>query len=566
MSPNQSPMPHEASAVDTKMQVVEQTSGAVTASRSATFQQPMTFGTAQQSPAVHRQAASYNTTQQSLAQSVPYHYHTSSVGGPRPSAPPYPSYEYPSFQPGSQYPSSYYNMPPYPTEPVPYPEAVYEHQQMPRYCEPAQAQYYYESEVTSFAPSSNPVYSHTDVFMAQPNRGDYRPSTPTMDLAGPSYPHQSVPETVTSPPTQQPAPPNEQPQTPISGPSKHSQASDPTASKVSRSPRMKTMKHLTCYYWGTLGNCRNGDNCYYAHTWNAEGQASKPIRKEPGSTSTIAPSTSLSIVLTMTALEPAVAGKNAQKDNPAYIDWNWVHAPFNPPRPRSPLHPKIQAQIADIHKKHAPALSLDPRLQRLQEAEARSIQMRSLEAAGAAAHMASLDARMKALDELIERLERNKTSTADAATTESAAATKDALSDPPQQESKAIKLNTEATRSTAVDTSTVLTDLTAENQALRGAVQEMANIVSSVMASDADLRTQRTQLHDSLFHKIIRLPVQSQGAFMKAFNQSTEGFEGSLQAEEEAKMAMYAIRKKMINLGHGGLLTAWDRDFCSSTD
>lgn len=192
--------------------------------------------------------------------------------------------------------------------------------------------------------------------------------------------------------------------------------------------------------------------------------------------------------------------------------------------------------------------------------------MRSLEAAGAAALKAGLDARTKALDELIERLERNKTSTADAAMTESAAATKDASSDPPQQESKAIKLDAETPMSTAADTSTVLTDLTAENQALRSAVQEMANVVSSVMASNADLRTQRTQLHDSLFHKMLRLPVQFQDAFMKAFNHSTEGFEGSLQAEEEAKMAMYAVRKKMINVGHGGLLTAWDRDFCSSTD
>lgn len=437
---------------------------------------------------------------------------------------------------------------------------------MRRCLEPSQAQYYYEPEVISFARSSNPIYSHADVFMAQPHPGDRRPSTPVMDLAGPSYPRQSVPENVKSPPLQQPALPNEQPQTPISGPSKRSQNLDPTASNVSRSPRMKTMKHLTCYYWGNLGNCRNGDNCYYAHTWNAEGQASKPIRKEPGSTSTIAPSTSLSIVLTMTALEPAVAGKNAQKDNPAYIDWNRVHAPFNPPRPRSPIHPRIQAQIADIHNKHAPALSLDPRLQRLQEAEARTIQMRSLEAAGAAALKAGLDARTKALDELIERLERNKTSTADAAMTESAAATKDASSDPPQQESKAIKLDAETPMSTAADTSTVLTDLTAENQALRSAVQEMANVVSSVMASNADLRTQRTQLHDSLFHKMLRLPVQFQDAFMKAFNHSTEGFEGSLQAEGEAKMAMYAVRKKMINVGHGGLLTAWDRDFCSSTD
>lgn len=40
-----------------------------------------------------------------------------------------------------------------------------------------------------------------------------------------------------------------------------------------------------------------------------------------------------------------------------------------------PIHPKIQAQIDDIRKRNTPVLSLEPRLQRLQEAEMRSIQM-----------------------------------------------------------------------------------------------------------------------------------------------------------------------------------------------
>ncbi|KAI4267809.1 MAG: hypothetical protein L6R38_008085 [Xanthoria sp. 2 TBL-2021] len=587
MSPNQSPMPDEASAVEIKMPVDEQTSGAVTAQHSTTYQQPIFFGTAQQSSApvpAHQHAASYDSTQQASTRSMPHHYHTTSLGSTLQSLPLYPSHQhsltygnqYPSPQADAQYPSSYYSMTPYPSQPLPlYPLSSYEHQPMPAHFQPSQAPQYYDNpEVNPYLEgqqtSTNPFYAHPDPFMAQSSSGNYRPSTPPMD-AGPSSSHQFVPEfsNVTSPPIQQPTLSIEQPQTPTSSPLHHApKGSDPIEGNNFNSPRAKTMKHLTCYYWADKGNCRNGDNCFYAHTWNTEGQASKPIRKEPGSTSAIAPSTSLSIVLTMMALEPAVAGKNAQKENPAYIDWSRVHAPFNPPRPKSPIHPKIQAQIDDIRKKNTPVLSLEPRLQRLQEAEMRSIQMRAIEAAGAAAHQARLDARMKALDELIERLERNKTSNADTATSESTAPTLDSSSEPTSspQESKAIKLDTDTTTNTAADTSTVMTDLVAENQALRSAVQDMAHVVSSVMASNRDLRFQRNQLHDSLFHKILKVPAEFQDVLLKPFADSTEGHEESRNAEELATMSMYAVRTKMIEMGNGGLLTAWDRDFCSSTD
>ncbi|KAI4261850.1 MAG: hypothetical protein L6R42_002960 [Xanthoria sp. 1 TBL-2021] len=587
MSPNQSPIPHEASAVEIKMPVDEQTPGALTAQHSATYQQPMFFGTAQQSPApvpAHQHAASYDSTQQASYRSMPHHYHTTSLGSTLQSLPPYPSHhhsptygnQYPSPQPDAQYPSPYYSMTPYPSQPLPlYQSSSYEHQPMPAHFQPSEAPHYYNnSEVVPYLEgqqvSTNAYYSHPDPFVARSNRGNYRPSTPPIDLAGPSNPRQFVPQfsNVTSPPIQQPTLHIEQPQTPTSGRLHHAQGSDPIEGNKLNSPRVKTMKHLTCYYWADKGNCRNGDNCFYAHTWNSEGVAGKPIRKEPGSTSTIAPSTSLSLILTIMPLEPAVAGKNAKKDNPAYIDWSRVHAPFNPPRPKSPIHPQIQAQIDEIHKKNTPALSLEPRLQRLQEAEMRSIQMRAIEAAGAAAHQARLDARMKALDELIERLQRNETSNADTAAMESTAPTKDSSSEPPSspQETKAIKLDTDSTTTTAADTSTVMTDLVAENQALRSAVQDMANVVSSVMASNKDLRFQRNQLHDSLYHKIVKLPAEFQDVLMKPFANSTEGHEESRHAEEQAKMSMYAVRTKMIEMGNGGLLTAWDRDFCSSAD
>ncbi|CAO1597653.1 hypothetical protein XANCAGTX0491_001457 [Xanthoria calcicola] len=136
---------------------------------------------------------------------------------------------------------------------------------------------------------------------------------------------------------------------PTSGPPKHAQASDPIWGNAAWSPRMKTMKHLTCYSenhtlrrfltcaftatswqserhvccasdysWAAVGNCRNGDNCYFfafgisAHGIPKTRLASQSV-KDP-------------------AVEPAGAGKNAQKDNLSYIASSRGRAPFNFPR------------------------------------------------------------------------------------------------------------------------------------------------------------------------------------------------------------------------------------------
>ena len=88
-------------------------------------------------------------------------------------------------------------------------------------------------------------------------------------------------------------------------------------------------------------------------------------------------------MLTLIILEPAVAGKNAQKQRPAYIDWDLMHKADDPPWPKSPLTGIVQAQIASICQEHTPTVSLEPRLQRLQEVEQRAFTKRASEAAGA---------------------------------------------------------------------------------------------------------------------------------------------------------------------------------------
>ncbi|KAL8853647.1 MAG: hypothetical protein Q9221_001458 [Calogaya cf. arnoldii] len=573
MSPNESPVAHEASAVEIKMPVDEQTT--ITA-QSSTYQQPAYFDdTIHQSPTplpAHQHATSLDTTQQSPNPAPTHRYHTASLGGtPTFQQTPFSTNQYPFPHPliAAQYSSSssssYYNMTPHNSRHVPiYVPSSYEHQPMPMYPQSSQAlQYYHNLEGTPQRENqqlpTNPFNPRPDSYMNQSNNGSYQPSFSPVDVAGPSNLHQPGSDfsNVRNPSVRQPALPIEQPPTPTSDPLQHAQASNPSEGNTFKPPRNKTMKHLTCFYWYNYANCIHGDRCFYSHTCDGtEGVASKPIHKEPG--------------------KPAVAGKNAQKEKPDYIDWDQVHAPTNLPRPKPPLHPRVQAQIAQIHEKHSPAFSADPQERRRQEADQRAFTMRASEAAGAAAHQERLDARMKALDELVERLQGNKISTAKSPATQSTASASRSFSDPTslRPESKAIKLDTDLTKST-VDTSTamptnltatVLTDLTVENQALRSAIQDMANVVSTVTARNLDLRMNRLQLSDSLYEKIAKLPEEFQRPLMEPLAFNAQAADDSRDVEGQARMNMYAVRKKMIEMGNGGLLTAWDRDFCSSNE
>ncbi|KAL8780725.1 MAG: hypothetical protein Q9213_006338 [Squamulea squamosa] len=389
-------------------------------------------------------------------------------------------------------------------------------------------------------------------FATQILPGLHRSAPPSLDLGVPSSRSQAVPDFgySRSPPVPQAGYPTAQMQTPTVGPSHVVPNSSPDEGNMLYLPRGRKMKHLTCYYWAKYENCRfSEEDCIYSHHYEGcERIASKPIHKEPGM--------------------PAVAGHNAMKDNPNYINWKLVNAAFDPPRPKSPLHPKIQAQIENIRKKHVPEYSKDPQIKILQQAEQRAIEMRKIDAVGAAAHHARLDARIKALEEVIERLGGDKTLSESQTTTTSSTApttrtSSDPITSPPAI--KEAKLNIDTSKTPNIDTSKVMTDLVAENQALRSAIQDMAQVVSTAMASNATIRARRHQLHDSLFMKILKLPEEWHDLLLKPFSTSTQGFQDTRDDEERARMLMYAIRAKLVEIGHGGLLTSWDRDFCRST-
>lgn len=65
----------------------------------------------------------------------------------------------------------------------------------------------------------------------------------------------------------------------------HPQAFTIGGESASGSPPKKIMKHLTCFYWNTYGNCKYAEsNCLYSHTHEGtNGVAEAPVQKQPGS-------------------------------------------------------------------------------------------------------------------------------------------------------------------------------------------------------------------------------------------------------------------------------------------
>ncbi|KAL8806027.1 MAG: hypothetical protein Q9182_001559 [Xanthomendoza sp. 2 TL-2023] len=388
----------------------------------------------------------------------------------------------------------------------------------------------------------------------------YQNPDPFMSPTGPAYHHGITPSQNQamvspvyrgSPPLHQRQPSVGHTSTPASDPRLRTQGSDLVESSMISSAHGKSMKHETCWFWrNSADGCKlPEEQCLYAHAWQ-EGMrvAGKPIHREPG-----------------------MAGKNAEKTRPDYIDWRSYHAGGSFPSLKHPLPPRVQAQIESIRSKHEPAYSDDPKIKELQQAlqrsETSSLEKRQADTIETAEHEARLDARIRVYDELIERLGESQSSLGrEAAASEELAHLGRSSSDPTHSPGghKSTKVAVEASNPPAVNTSKVLTDLVSENQALRHAVHDLAQVVSTVMTSNVAIKSSRNRLNDELFDLILKLPPADQDAFLLPFARSTQVAEASRPAEEDAKRAMDAVRNKMVEIGQGGLLTAWDRDFCTS--
>lgn len=277
-------------------------------------------------------------------------------------------------------------------------------------------------------------------------------------------------------------------------------------------------------------------------------------------------------ILTTAFLVPAVAGKNAEKMKPEYINWRHRHGNGNYSSPKTPFPPRVQAQIQNLHNKHDPAFAADPRVKDLQQvlrqAEKDSMTKRQDEVVEAAEHQARLDADIKVREELLERLGGRQTLPGmEASTTEVITRGTRASSDPVSSphSNKSTKVAVEVSGTPAVETTQAMKDLIAQNQVLRNTVQDLAQVVSTVMTSNVAMRASRVALHDDMFDRIMKLPEDDQEFFLRVFERSTKVSEVRRPAEEEAKRTMDAVRNKMVESGQGGLLTVWDRDFCKST-
>ncbi len=288
-----------------QMPADKQASDVVTAQHLETRQQPMFVGTAQQSPPVQKHPASIGTVQWSPAQPMASHRHhyTTSLSSTQQSLAPFPSHQhsppyanqYLSPHRRVPYTSPYYDATPYPLQLLPtYSTSSTEHRPTPTQFKPSQEIAYHEFPQSIPQPHDQQSSIHSGYFrpgllMDQFHPGHRPTVSPSLGLANPLNSGHAISDFVNprSPPIQQPALPIEQPRTPTSGAICLAQGSGSIEGGMVNSPRSKRMKHLTCHYWHTFRNCRYlEDDCIYSHRYEGcEGIASKPIHKEPGSTS-----------------------------------------------------------------------------------------------------------------------------------------------------------------------------------------------------------------------------------------------------------------------------------------
>ncbi|KAL8902080.1 MAG: hypothetical protein Q9207_004891 [Kuettlingeria erythrocarpa] len=277
------------------------------------------------------------------------------------------------------------------------------------------------------------------------------------------------------------------------------QASTGHSGNASGSPPKKTMKHLTCFFFNKFGECKLPEElCLYSHgREGTTGVASAPVHKEPG--------------------KPAVAGRNAEKANPAYVHWPTYHGLPTP----APRHTKAAmsqaAQTAAGPSKGA----------ELPEDHGDQVGEEAIKQEG----------------------EQIKQEAPDDEETPSSPPSKipRSTSAPPEPNPESVAEQKEA-----------------ENQLLRTTIESLTEIIVNMMSNRVSGVKIQNEAFESLITAITALQSDEQDALFKPIATITRSMLKITGSEEDAKKALDEVRVKLVAAGLGGLLTVLDKDFCAS--
>ncbi|KAL8826544.1 MAG: hypothetical protein Q9170_007362 [Blastenia crenularia] len=274
------------------------------------------------------------------------------------------------------------------------------------------------------------------------------------------------------------------------------------------------MKHMTCYYYLNLTCKYAEDECAYSHVDLGPGRrADPPVLLEPG--------------------KPAVAGKNALKDNPDYVDWAKVHAGhqdsyhstpvYHPPTtgsiPPTPypypgVNSEVRAQIKSIHAKHG-----------VQE-------------------------EIKSNEETSENgIKMEDPSDDDASSLPAVKHLKVDSSIPPRDQDPEAALKQEI----------------AENQFLRSIVEDFATMTSILVKDQGSQLRRQAREQEELLKQIVLLDEKHKTPFLRPLAECTDFTSKLATANGQITGLMDKVRQKLVDQGLGGLVNTWDEEFCSVT-
>ncbi|KAL8938643.1 MAG: hypothetical protein Q9216_003791 [Gyalolechia sp. 2 TL-2023] len=268
----------------------------------------------------------------------------------------------------------------------------------------------------------------------------------------------------------------------------------------------KSMKHMTCYFWHR-GSCKYTEGtCLYAHKeFVPERVAGPPLQKEVGM--------------------PAVAGKNALREKSVYTDWNQVHATAAGlsvySRSQPSTSPIPSQQFANLHFRH----------QSEQEVQG---QPTGVPGSG-----------FVELDKLGDTSSRNQKS----------------MSNPPPRN----VINVDNSSPTAEpNVNTPLDEETAGNQAIRSAIPDLCQIIAILMKDQGVLMKKQAQAQEEVLRQILTLPKGEQHRFERPLATSTNITAKTAAGSSKVTGMIDDVRKKLVDVGLGGLLGPMNREFCTS--
>lgn len=113
-----------------------------------------------------------------------------------------------------------------------------------------------------------------------------------------------------------------------------------------------------------------------------------------------------------------------------------------------------------------------------------------------------------------------------------------------------------------LDPQTALEEEIAENQVMRRVIPDLSQAVAVLMKDRGALMDKQARAHEELLKQIMTLPKEDQERFERPLAKSSSVMNKTAATDNQVTGLVDEVRRRLIEMGLGGLLVAMDREFC----